>query len=319
VKVKEQRIDDIRACIGCDQACIGHLHKGYPVSCIQFPESGRETSLAIYPPAARSKRIVVVGGGPAGLKAAAVAANRGHRVTLFEATGRLGGQANLASRLPGRAEFGGIVTNLAREIELAGVELRLKTTVTGELIEATAPDALVIATGGKPSLVDPERFEGMQILLPEDVLTGRTKIGQRVVIADSSCDWVGIGLSLQLASEGHQVTLAVTGTQPGDTIPYYVRDESIGRLFDAGVTVINYARLYGADQDSVYFEHIMALKPIIVDAVDTLVVCDGVMSDRSLEHEVEGMGIDIHIIGDCLAPRTAEEAVLEGLKVGRQL
>lgn len=318
-KVEEQRVDDIRACIACDQACIGHLHKGYHVSCIQFPESGRETSLGIYPSTKAKKLVLVVGAGPAGMKAATVAAIRGHRVILCEASNKLGGQANIAARLPGRAEFGGIVTNLTREIELAGVDLRLKTVVNRELIESIAPDALVIATGGKPEALDQDRFEGMHTLIAEDVLSGAEKAGQRVVVSDSLCDWVGIGVSLQLAADGHDVTLAVTGTLPGEMIPLYVRDELAGRLFDAGVKVINYSRLYGADKDSVYFEHIMALKPMVVENVDTLVVCDGVKADRALEEEVEGMDLEVHLIGDCLTPRTAEEAVLDGLKVGRLL
>lgn len=318
-KVVEHRIDDIRACIGCDQACIGHLHKGYSVSCIQFPESGRETSLANYPQATVTKRVLVVGGGPAGMKAATVAALRGHSVILCEAGNRLGGQANIASSLPGRAEFGGIVTNLTREMELARVEVRLGTHVNRTMIEALAPDAVVLATGGKPGAPDEARFEGMRTLVAEDVLSGSVKAGQRVVVADALCDWVGLGVSLQLAAAGHEVTLAVTGTQPGDMIPYYVRDELNGRIFDAGIKVVNYARLYGADTESVYFEHIMALKPIVLENVDTLVLCDGVRADRTLEDEMEGLGVETHIIGDCLTPRTAEEAVLDGLKAGRRL
>ncbi|MER8387117.1 FAD-dependent oxidoreductase [Mesorhizobium sp. M1380] len=318
-KVEDRRIDDIRACIACDQACIGHLHKGYHVSCIQFPESGRETSLGIYPSVTVKKRVLVVGAGPAGMKAASVAALRGHSVILCEASNRLGGQANIAAKLPGRAEFGGIVTNLTREVELAGVDLRLKTVVNAGLIASIAPEALVIATGGKPTTPDPDRFEGMRTLTAEDVLSGVEKAGQRVVVADALCDWVGIGVSLQLAGDGHDVTLAVTGTLPGETIPLYVRDELAGRLFDAGVKVVNYSRLYGADKDSVYFEHIMALKPVVLENVDTLVVCDGVTANRTLEQEVEGLDLEMYSIGDCLTPRTAEEAVLDGLKVGRLL
>ncbi|TPN81136.1 FAD-dependent oxidoreductase [Mesorhizobium sp. CU2] len=318
-KIQERRLDDIRACIGCDQACIGHMQRGYSVSCIQYPESGRETSLAIYPPAALRKRVLVAGGGPAGMKAAVVAAARGHDVILCEAGGQLGGQANLAAKIPGRSEFGGIVTNLSREVQLAGIEVRMRTRVTRNLLESMAVDALVIATGGKPAAFDPTRFEGMTTIVAADVLSGAVKAGQRVVVADSMCDWVGIGVSLQLASEGHEVTLAITGVQPGEMVPLYVRDEAAGRLFDAGVRVVNYARLYGADEDNVYFEHIMAMKPLVLEGIDTLVLCDGARADRTLETEVAGLNIETYLAGDCLTPRTAEEAVLEGLKVGRRI
>ena len=115
------RADDIRACIGCNQACIGHMQAGQGISCIQHPETGRERAYGTITPAARRRRVMVAGGGPAGMKAAAVAAARGHDVTLYEGGKRLGGQALLAQLLPRRAEFGGLVTNLERELSRAGV------------------------------------------------------------------------------------------------------------------------------------------------------------------------------------------------------
>src|SRR6056297_3244378 len=129
-KARAGRLDDIRACIACNQACIGHMLNGTPISCIQRPETGRELEYGTMTPADTPRRVMVVGGGPAGMKAAAVAAARGHRVTLFEAGAALGGQVSLAQLLPGRAEFGGVTTNLAREVERAGVTVRLNTRVT---------------------------------------------------------------------------------------------------------------------------------------------------------------------------------------------
>ncbi|TPN81113.1 oxidoreductase [Mesorhizobium sp. CU2] len=313
-KVREGRIDDIRACIACDQACIGHFQRGYSVSCIQFPESGRELTLGAYGKADRAKKVIVAGGGPAGMKAASVAAMRGHHVILCEASGQLGGQAILASKVSGRAEFGGIVTNLAREVELAGVTVRLKQKVTKELIESEGADAVVLATGSTPRLPSPERIEGIKHVTAHDVIAGTAKVGQSVLIADITCDWAGVGAALQLSQNGHDVTIAVVGIQPGETMPTYVRDKSAARLFEAGVKIINYARLYGADGNTVYLEHVAALKPIVVEGVDTLVICHGGEADRRLEREIEGLPIERHIVGDCLTPRTAEEAVLEGLK-----
>ena len=142
--------DDIRACIGCNQACIGHFHLGFPISCIQHPETGRERLYGIRRRADRPKKVMVVGGGPAGLKAAAVAAERGHDVTLYEASGRVGGQVLLAERLPGRAEFGGVITNLSREVNRAGVTVRLRATVDRPAVQAQAPDLVVVATGARP-------------------------------------------------------------------------------------------------------------------------------------------------------------------------
>ena len=148
-KARAGRLDDIRACIGCNQACIGHYHQGVRISCIQHPVTGRERELDPHPPAERPRRVLVVGGGPAGMKAAAVAAERGHAVTLVEAAERLGGQALLAQMLPGRAEFGGIIDNLRREMALAGVEIRLRQRADRAFVDAMAPEAVILGDGGR--------------------------------------------------------------------------------------------------------------------------------------------------------------------------
>ena len=151
-KARAGRADTIRVCIACNQACIGHGAKGAPISCIQYPESGRERIHLPRPRAARRLRVLVAGGGPAGLKAAAVAAECGHEVTLFEAGEGPGGQVLVAARLPGRSEFGRLATNLAGEARRAGVRIVTGRAVTRALAEERKPDLLVVATGAKDHL-----------------------------------------------------------------------------------------------------------------------------------------------------------------------
>ncbi|NBR39174.1 MAG: FAD-dependent oxidoreductase [Alphaproteobacteria bacterium] len=143
-KAQRGDLDDIRACVACNQACIGHMLNAYAISCIQHPETGRELEFGQLTSATTRQRVLVVGGGPAGMKASSIAAMRGHQVVLYDANPVLGGQVNLAQLLPGRAEFGGVITNLKRECEQSGVTIHLNTRVTTTLIEEGNPDIVII-------------------------------------------------------------------------------------------------------------------------------------------------------------------------------
>lgn len=319
VKADRGRTDDIRACIACNQACIGHFHRGYPISCIQHPETGREIRFGTLTPAARPKKVMVIGGGPAGMKAAAVAAARGHQVALYEAANQLGGQALLAQQLPRRSEFGGIVTNLSRELELAQVRVVKGVRVDEALLTAENPDAVVIATGAKPFVPEIEEDGSIQIVDAWQVIRKEVKTGTRVVVADWRCDWIGPGIAEMLTNDGCSVQLAVNGTHPGELLPLYVRDNIAAELHRGGIGVTPYARLFGCDSGIVYMQHTTSEQPILFENIDTLVLCLGHEPVDELSATLIGQGREVHIIGDSMAPRTAEEAVYEGLKVGAAL
>jgi 2,4-dienoyl-CoA reductase-like NADH-dependent reductase (Old Yellow Enzyme family) len=311
--------EDIRACIACNQACIGHFHKGFPISCIQNPVSGRELRFGVLRPGSRAKTVMVVGGGPAGMKAAVIATQRGHRVTLFEAERRLGGQALLAQLLPGRAEFGGLVTNLQRELTMAGVPIRTGTRINRAMIVDEAPDVVVIATGATPYRPDFASDGDLQIVDAWQVLTGAAETGPSVVVIDWRADWIGIGIAEQLAKSGRSVRLAVCGIAAGETLPLYVRDAAVATLHKLGVTVLPYMRLYGSDSNSVYLQHITSEEAVVIDSVDTLVLCSGHVPVCDLSDAIEDLSVEVRIIGDAAAPRTAEEAIYEGLTVGAEI
>jgi 2,4-dienoyl-CoA reductase-like NADH-dependent reductase (Old Yellow Enzyme family) len=314
-KAERGEVDDIRACVACNQACIGHMLNATPISCIQSPETGRELEFANIGPANNVKNIMVVGGGPAGMKAAATAAARGHKVTLFESSETLGGQVRLASLLPGRSEFGGVISNLQRELEQSGACVRLNTQVSDNLVKHVAPDTIVIATGATPYEPDLEGSEQAHIVNAWQVLQGKANVGARVVIADWRCDWVGMGLAERLAREGCHVRLAVNGMVAGQTIPQYARDKWLGDLHKLNVEIIPHLRLYGMDAEDVYFQHTLSGEAVIFTGVDTLVTALGHIANTRLEKDLSGFKGAIHVIGDCLAPRTVEEAILEGLRV----
>jgi 2,4-dienoyl-CoA reductase-like NADH-dependent reductase (Old Yellow Enzyme family)/thioredoxin reductase len=318
-KTARGALEDIRACIACNQACIGHFHKGFPISCIQNPASGRELRFGTLSPASRRKRVLVVGGGPAGMKAAAIAAERGHQTTLFEAERRLGGQALLAQMLPGRAEFGGLITNLQRELELVSVQVHKSTRVDRAKILAEAPDVVLIATGATPYRPDFAQEGALQVLDAWQVLRGQGTVGQSVVVIDWRADWIGIGIAEHLAQQGRSVRLAVTGIAAGESLPMYVRDTSAAGLHKLGVKVLPYMRLYGSDSDSVYLQHVSSGEAVVIDKVDTLVLCTGHTPVDELSDSIADLDLEVRVIGDAASPRTAEEAVYEGLAVAAEI
>lgn len=322
MKAAEGRTDEIRACVGCNQACIGHFHAGYPISCIQYPESGRELRYGRLTRASRARDVMVVGGGPGGLKAATVAAERGHRVTLYESARRVGGQVLLAERLPGRAEFGGVVTNLAGEAERAGVRMVTGTTVDLEVVRRERPEVVIVATGAGPRRPLLELSGDAIVLDAWQVLRGAEIPDGRLVVADWRCDWIGLGIAELLAGRGRKVTLGVDGYMPGQRIQQYVRDAMTGAVTKAGVQIVPLVRLFGYDSSAVFFQHVLTGEPVIIEDVAGLVLAQGHDPVDSLLVELETHGTfdgEVHGIGDCLAPRTVEEAVLEGLKVAAEL
>ena len=316
----EGRTDDIRACVACNQACIGHFHAGYPISCIQHPETGRERRYGRRVPAGDPKSVLVVGAGPAGMKAAAVAAERGHRVHLVEAEGRPGGQVLLAQSLPGRDEIGTTVDNLYREVSRAGAKVSLHCRVDAGFVEASGADFVVVAAGALPYrpvlevLGDPWVGDAWEVI----ARPAQTPAGHLVVV-DWRGDWVGIGVARLLAAAGRRVTLAVPGYHAGDHLQQYVRDAQLAAAQRAGIGVLPLVRPYGADDDTVYLQHVLTDEPVVLDGTAGLVLACGHLPDTSLLEQLAAGSTPVVGIGDCLAPRSIEEAVLEGLVAASEI
>jgi 2,4-dienoyl-CoA reductase-like NADH-dependent reductase (Old Yellow Enzyme family)/thioredoxin reductase len=306
---RDGRSDDIRACIACNQACIGHFHAGYPISCIQHPETGRELHYGRRTLAASARKVLVVGAGPAGMKAAAVAAERGHQVRLAEASRRVGGQILLAQRLPGREEFGGAIDNLYREATRAGAKVTLHCPIDLAAVQEEAPDFVVVATGARPYrpplevLGSPWIADAWQVISdPADTPSGH------IVVVDWRSDWVGLGTARLLAAAGHRVTLAVRGYAAGEGLQQYVRDRQLAALTRERITVVPLVRPYGADDDTVYLQHVLTEEPVVLDGVAGLVLACGQEPAGELLAELQTRGVPAVGIGDCLAPRSVEEA-----------
>ena len=316
-KVAANRSEDIRACIGCNQACVGHRLTHHAISCIQNPVTGRE--LEFRPRSTRPRRLVwVIGGGPGGMKAAVTAADQGHEVILYEKQPKLGGQVNLAEKLPGRSEFGGVTTNLIGELDRSSIQVCLSSSASPEAFHAIEPDVVIVSTGAVPRLPEVE-ITGTQLLSAWSVIAGEKPSGQSVVIADWSSDWSAMGVAHMLALSGHKVRIFSGASTCGESIPAIVRDQWFGELQSLNVELTCYARFFGAEDQTAFFQHTINGEAIVCEDVDAVVSCYPPRSnnDCSWVSELKAPdtgSLQITTIGDALAPRTVEEAVLEGFK-----
>ena len=316
-KVAANRSEDVRACIGCNQACVGHRLTHHAISCIQNPVTGRE--LEFRPRSTRPRRLVwVIGGGPGGMKAAVTAADQGHEVVLYEKQPKLGGQVNLAEKLPGRSEFGGVTTNLIGELDRNSVQVCLSSSASPEAFDTIGPDVVIVSTGAVPRLPEVE-INGTQFLSAWSVIAGEKPAGQNVVIADWSSDWSAMGVAHMLALSGHKVRLFSGASTCGESIPAIVRDQWFGELQSLNVELTCYARFFGAEDQTAFFQHTINGEAIICEDVDAVVSCYPPRSNNDCDWVSELKAQDtepfqIKTIGDALAPRTVEEAVLEGFK-----
>ncbi|MEM5423476.1 MULTISPECIES: NADPH-dependent 2,4-dienoyl-CoA reductase [Paraburkholderia] len=203
-KAREGRADEINTCIGCNQACLDHTFAGKVTSCLVNPRACHETEIVIRP-AAQPKRVAIVGAGPAGLACAVTAASRGHAVTLFEASTEIGGQFNIAKKVPGKEEFNETLRYFRRQIELTGVELRLGTRASAEALMQEGFDEVVVATGVLPRELRIEGASHAKVLGYLDVLRDGKPVGSDVAIVGAG--GIGFDVAEYLVHEGESASL----------------------------------------------------------------------------------------------------------------
>jgi 2,4-dienoyl-CoA reductase (NADPH2) len=331
-KAKEGRTDDIRLCIACNEGCWERAEKHSPITCMQNPETGNEGELKLEP-TSNPKKVVVIGGGPAGMKAAAAAKERGHDVTLYEKSSQLGGSILIAAKVPAREEWNQCVRFLEHELERVGVKVLMNTEATAEAVLAENPDAVIVAAGSTtiestdPDVVGPDAAieieQEMQVVTAEDVIEGKAEAGQKVVIADFQNYMKGLITAEVLADQGKEVTLVMPLPfrllAPNSyDIDNPTHGTQLMNLTAKGVKRISEFEVKRAVPGKVTVRNIFTEQEQDLEA-DTLVTSYWRSADTRLYDELKGKVKEIHKIGDCLAPRRVINAIYDGYKVAMEL
>lgn len=318
-KAREGRLEEIRQCVGVNEGCIDRIYRGKPVTCLQNPVAGREAELGEVRPAPAPKKVVVVGGGVAGLEAARMATLRGHRVVLFEKEAELGGQVLIAARVPARADYAGIVRFLWVQVTRLGVEVRLRVEATPELVLAEAPDAVIIATGSHPYIPPIPGVDGKHVVTDRDVLRGRVSVGDRVVLIDDVHTQQALSTAEFLLDRGKRVEVVSRLFYPGQEIGITSIVPLYARLFAKGVTLTPHTELRAVEGSTVVVANVYSGAERRIEGVDTVVLAMGSRSTDGLYRALKGRVPQLHAAGDCVAPRGVHHALLEGTRAARAI
>jgi 2,4-dienoyl-CoA reductase (NADPH2) len=351
-KARDGREAEINTCIGCNQACLDHVFKNKRASCLVNPRACYETELN-HKPAAKPKKIAVVGAGPAGLSYSTVAAQRGHSVTLYEAAEEIGGQFNMAKLIPGKEEFHETIRYFSTQIELTGVDLRLGERVTAQTLLAGGYDRVVLATGVLPRKTNIEGQNHEKVLSYIDVLRDGAPVGEKVAIIGAG--GIGFDVAEYLSHEGKSTSLDVQaylrewGVDPSNTarggiegidaqhtkspreITMMQRSShklgsKLGKttgwihraaLKNRNIRMLRKVEYVGFDGKSLHIR--IGAKDELIE-VDNIVICAGQLSERSLEADLKSAGMAIDLIGgaDIAAELDAKKAIDQGARLASE-
>jgi 2,4-dienoyl-CoA reductase-like NADH-dependent reductase (Old Yellow Enzyme family) len=330
-KAIEGRPEDVRGCISCNQMCWGRRGRDYWISCLINPSAGREHEWGgdRFEKAPTAKRVLVIGGGPAGLEAARSAAERGHRVTLAEASSRLGGNFLLAGMQPRRGQILELIGWYERQLEKLGVDIRLNTYMEAADILSFGAEEIVLATGS----LSPET--GFQKALPafdtlpgigrgrvhsiEAVMARQARPGHNILLLDEGGGWRGCGTAWKLAEDGHKVTILSPDPLVGKELQRTAADVPLRRVLKKlGVDwrlEVSVTEWHG--NGATIIDHNTGATEFVPG--DSLVVALTNIAASWVADELRQSGVAFHEIGDCAAPRQAPYAFHDGRRIGRLL
>jgi mycofactocin system FadH/OYE family oxidoreductase 2 len=319
-KAREGRIEDIRFCVRDNKGCIGRINQAKALSCTQNPEVGHEAigqdgSCA---PAVARKKVLVVGGGPAGMEAARVAKARGHEVTLYEKGPSLGGQVNLITKRPGRQPMSGIVRYLTDGLKEQEVSVTTGMEVSPELILQMNPDVVIVATGSRPREKPvPGDYGPPKVLNVWEALSGMCTVGESVLFVDENGGHHASATVELFADQGKKVTMVTSdlfiGIELAPVGDLYLTRQ---RLLQKGVTFMTDVLIDLITRDKVMGKDLYTHAPLVFEGYDTIILDMGNVPVDDLYFQLKGKVKELYRAGDCVSPRGIDMAVLEGRRVG---
>jgi len=338
-KAKEGKAHLIYHCVACNQGCFDNIFQLRPASCLVNPRAGKEGELALEP-APKVKKVLVIGGGPAGMKAACIAAERGHKVILMERGDQLGGQILLNRQIPGRQEMLMVAKDLERNLPALGVDIRLHQEAERSIVEEIHPDVVVVATGAQPIRPDIPGAEGPNVVQAWEVLAGRRGVGGRIVIVGGNA--VGLETALYLANVGtlspdvlhflvtnraetwdfieerlnkgnKEVIVVEMAGRMGQDIGLSSRWTVMAELRRLGVALMTATKAVSISEGGVEVEKADGKGFIKADSV---VLAMGSRAEAKIADDIRDLVQEVYVIGDAKEPRNALEAIREGFIVG---
>ncbi len=322
VKAREGRAEEIRYCIACNQNCYGRVGLNKTIGCVQNPSVGCEATEGEHHlrPALRKKRVMVVGGGPAGMWAAKIATLRGHDVTLYEKSDELGGQVLLAAKGAGRDEFGVLARNERKQLAELEVPVEYGAEVTAEFVVERQPDAVIVATGSRPKACPVGGADGPDVFNVWQVLGEEVELGQKVLFIDYDGHHQATATAEFLAELGktvHMVTSSLfVGSELGPSQDLYLSRQ---RLLQKGVTFTpDFAVMEIAGTEVKGF-NVYSNEWDTFTGYDSIVTAMGNDAADGLYFALKGRVADLVRVGDCVAPRRVDMAIHEGYVAGKRV
>ncbi|WP_203043886.1 oxidoreductase [Pimelobacter simplex] len=302
VKARTGRTDDIRPCVGGNECISRRIVEGTPFSCAVNPEAGKEADDAAQP--ARSPyRVLVVGGGPAGMEVAGLAAERGHRVTLWEQQDALGGQLRVAARAPLHDDHLAYLAWQERRLAAAGVEVVTGRTATADDVTSYGADRVVVATGAVPRRPAIPGADLPHVHTGADVLADPPELGEHVLVVAQDDHLPPLSLADFLADRGHRVTVVHGTTGPAPLVSRYLLGSILGRLDAGGVVLRASEQPSLVEPGRVTLRHVHSGRTHVLDGVDSVVLSCGAVPVTALHDELRERGIAADLLGDAYAPR----------------